>query len=65
MAEPRIPDRSAQPARQASLDQGPKATTATKSDEEADAAPPKGPPDADEVERMTGVPGDSQELSTI
>jgi hypothetical protein len=75
MAERRIPDRSAEPALQASLDHGPKATTATNSDEEPDAvplqAPPEAPPeakeepDADEVEKMTGVPADSQELSAL
>lgn len=36
MAERRIPDRSAEPALQASLDHGPKATTATNSDEEVE-----------------------------
>ena len=65
MAEPRIPDRSAEPALQTSLDHGPKATTATNSDEEADAAPPDAPPDAEEVEKITGIPAESQELSTI
>ena len=69
MAEPRIPDRTQDPALQASVDHGPKATTATDSDEPNDA-PPKAPPDADEpdaeeVEKMTGVPADSKELSTI
>jgi hypothetical protein len=65
MAEPRIPDRSEEPALQESLDHGPKATTATNSDEEADAAVPEAPPDAEEVEEMTGIPADSKELSTI
>jgi hypothetical protein len=65
MAERRIPDRSAEPALQESLDHGPKATTATNSDEERDAARPDAPPDAEEVEEMTGIPADSQELSTI
>ena len=65
MAEPRIPDRSAEPALQASLVHGPKATTAANSDEEADAAPPQAPPDAEEVQKMTGVPADSKELSTL
>jgi hypothetical protein len=65
MAEPRIPDRSNEPALQESLDKGPKATTATNSDKEAGVEPPESPPDADEVEKMTGVPADSKELSTI
>ena len=75
MAEPRIPDRSAEPALQASLDHGPRATTAMNSDEEPKTAPPKAPPDAEvpdaevpdaeEVEKMTGVPEESQELSTL
>jgi hypothetical protein len=70
MTEPRIPDRSAEPALQASLDHGPKATTAMNSDEEAKAAPTKAShdaqkPDAEEVEKMTGVPEESQELSTL
>jgi hypothetical protein len=65
MTERRIPDRSAEPALQASLDHGPKATTATNSDEERDTAPPEAPPDAEEVEEMTGVPSDSKELSNI
>ena len=64
MAEPRIPDRSKEPALQASLDHGPKATTATNSDEEADAARPEALP-VEEVEKMTGVPVDSKELSTL
>jgi hypothetical protein len=57
MAEPRIPDRSAKP--------GPRATTATNPDEKADAAPPEAPLDAEEVEKMTGIPADSKELSTL
>jgi hypothetical protein len=65
MAETRIPDRSQEPGLQASLDHGPKATTATNSDKEAKAAPPGAPPDAEEVEEMTGVPAASQDLSTI
>jgi hypothetical protein len=65
MAEPRIPDRSEEPALQASLDHGSKATTATNSDEEADVAPSAVPPDDEEVEKMTGVPADSKELGTI
>jgi hypothetical protein len=64
MVERRIPDRSEEPALQTSLDHGPKATTATNSDEEHDAAP-DAPPDAEEVEKITGVPADSQELGTI
>jgi hypothetical protein len=55
MTEPRIPDRSEDSALQESLD----------SDKSADATPPAAPPDAEEVEKMTGVPADSQELSTI
>jgi hypothetical protein len=39
MAEPRIPDRSAEPELQASLDHGPKATTAATSDDVAQGAP--------------------------
>jgi hypothetical protein len=39
MAEPRIPDRSAEPELQASLDHGPKATTASTSDDVARGAP--------------------------
>ena len=65
MAEPRIPDRSAAPALQAAMNHGPKATTATNSDKEANTAPPGAPLDAEEVEKMTGVPADSKELSTI
>jgi hypothetical protein len=65
MAEPRIPDRSEEPALQESLDHGPKSTTATNSDEQAETAPPEAPPDAEEVEEMTGIPADSKELSTI
>ena len=65
MAGRNIPDRSAEPALQASLDHGPKGTTATNSDEQPDAVPPQAPPDAEEVEKMTGIPADSQELSTI
>ena len=70
MAEPRIPDRSQEPALQASLDHGPKATTATNSDEESGAAAPEAQPDAEdldaeEVEKITGIPADSEELSTI
>jgi hypothetical protein len=38
MEEPRIPDRSAEPALQASLDHGPKATKAANSDEVAQGA---------------------------
>jgi hypothetical protein len=56
MPEPRTPDRSAEPAPQTSSDN---------SHEEADAAPPEAPPDAEEVEKMTGVPAESQELSTL
>ena len=65
MTEPRIPDRSEEPALQKSLDKGPKATTAMNSDEEADTAPSEGSPDDEEVEEMTGVPANSKELSTI
>ena len=70
MAEPRIPDRSAEPALQASLDHGPRATTAMNSDEEPkatarEASPDAKKPDAKEVEKMTGVPGESKELSTL
>jgi len=65
MPEPRIPDRSAEPALQASMDHEPKATTAENPDDATDAAPPQAPPDAEEVAKMTGVPADSQELSTI
>lgn len=65
MTEPRIPDRSAEPGLQELLDHGPKATTATNSDKEADAAPPEAPPDDEKVEEMTGIPAGSQELSTI
>jgi hypothetical protein len=57
MAEPRIPDRSAEPK--------PKLTTATNPDEEANAAPPEAPPDDEEVEKMTGIPAGSKELSTL
>jgi hypothetical protein len=64
MPEPRIPDRSAEPALQRSLDHGPKATTATNSDEEADAAPPDALP-VEEVEKITGIPAESKELSTL
>jgi hypothetical protein len=39
MAEPRIPDRSAEPELQASLDHSPKATTAATSDDVAHGAP--------------------------
>lgn len=60
MAERRIPDRSAEPALQASLDHGPKATTATNSDEELDAALPDVPPDAEEVEKTNDDPAGSQ-----
>jgi hypothetical protein len=56
MAEPRNPDRSAEPAPQ---------TSATNSDQGADTAPPDAPPDAEEVEKMTGIPADSKELSTL
>jgi hypothetical protein len=52
MADPRNPE----PAPQ---------TPATNSDQEADAAPPESPPDAEEVEKMTGIPADSKELSTL
>ena len=70
MSEPRIPDRSAEPALQASLDHGPKPTTASNSDEEPKAEPTKASheaqkPDAEEVEKSTGVPEESQELSTL
>ena len=64
MPEPRIPDRSAEPALQASLDHGPKATTATNSDEETDPAPPEALP-VEEVEKITGVPAESKDLSTL
>jgi hypothetical protein len=56
MADPRNPDRGAEPAPQ---------RPATNSDEGVDAAPPDAPPDAEEVEKMTGIPADSKELSTL
>jgi hypothetical protein len=42
MAEPKIPDRSNEPALQASLDHGPKSTTASNSND----VPPDAPADA-------------------
>jgi hypothetical protein len=82
MAERQIPDRSAEPALQASLDHSPASTTAANSDEVEPGAPddtrddegnevpskenePERPPDAHEVEEMTGVPESSEELSDI
>jgi hypothetical protein len=82
MAERQIPDRSAEPALQASLDHGPASTTAANSDDAEPAAPtearddegnlipplktkPERPPDAHEVEEMTGVPESSKELGVI
>ena len=65
MTDPRSPDRGAEPALQTSLDHAPKVATTTKSDKAPAAAPPAPPPDAEEVETMTGIPEGSQELSTI
>jgi len=82
MAERQIPDRSAEPALQASLDHGPNSTTAATSDDVEPGAPPdtrddegnlipspetepERPPDAHEVEEMTGVPESSEELSDL
>ena len=82
MAKRQIPDRSAEPALQESLDHGPDSTTAANSDDaEQDPSPdarddegnvvpspeaePERPPDAHEVEEMTGVPEDSEDLSDI
>ena len=81
MAEPKIPDRSVEPALQKSLDHGPKATTAANSDDANHAAKPdtraknapKGekaddpsaPPDAEEVEELTGVPAAAKDLGIV
>jgi hypothetical protein len=82
MAERQIPDRSAEPALQASLDHGPNSATASTSDDVEPGAPPdtrddegnsvpsqktepERPPDAHEVEEMTGVPESSEELSDM
>ncbi len=81
MAERQIPDRSAEPALQESLDHGPNSVTAANSDDVEPGAPDarddegnlvpspapetKRPPDAHEVEEMTGVPESSEELSDI
>jgi hypothetical protein len=65
MTERHIPDRSKESGLQATLDHGPRATTATNSDEEQETTSSQAPPDAEEVEKMTGVAPDSKELSTI
>lgn len=80
MTDEKIPDRSAEPALQASLDHGPKSKTASNSDEADHAAQPdtrvrepavavapttEESPSAEEAEEMTGVPATSKELSDM
>jgi hypothetical protein len=79
MSEPRIPDRSAEPALQKSLDRGPQAHTAAHSEDvarDAGKGPQENPdhepsdeheaePGDEEVEQMTGVPPASKDLSQM
>ena len=84
MAERTIPDRSAEPALQESLDHGPKSKTAANSNDVEPDAPPETrddegnsteqrkpdaavtrKPPAEKVKEQTGVPAESEELSTL
>jgi hypothetical protein len=69
MSEPSIPDRSAEPALQESLDHGVKSRTPVHTEDaerDARAAQEKQqPPDPAEVEELTGVPEESEELSQL
>ena len=59
MAEPGIPDRSAEPAPQAEPKAPPLEAPPDAEEPEVEE------PDAEEVEKVTGVPKDSKELSTL
>lgn len=55
MAEPKIPDRSTDPALQKSPDARP----------EKPADKTTSPPDAEEVEELTGVPAEAKDLGIV